>query len=518
MTRNSRKQQNDTSPLSTLGYRAQDRSGRLIVALDAIKTAHELSSSIQRDSTARFSSRAAIEVVLRALDYIRRRFSLVFIDHKRDSSEPPIELAQAIQTLRTKGYGFRDFRVLVHYHDMPKFFMRRIFCDEVSGTGKSLTSEAAAMYAAVGEAIERRVFGLPRSIWKTRQHRSRLFGRVFPEELLRLYYLAQRKHSSSSKQFHVPSDAIRVWARGEDVLEQRSCWLPAQIVFWGGRVESPFMENFTITARTSSGCSCAPTKDEALVSGLLELIERDAFMISWMRKIPPRNMPVASLLQSKHLDGYLRSLIEDTIRYRFDLNITWLPTDFPVHVCCVVLRDPTFLGPSVTIGARADFDPQKAIQHALLEALTTYIALRLRIDSGKAERGHQAKKAPINHWERLDWWGRADAYHDIDWFIHGKTSPLTSLSQPERVLDAQDKLSLLIQAIRAKQYHLYIYTAPDRAVQELGFWPVRTIVPELVPLHLGNDAPLNHPRLQQPPPEFGLNNPDQWNSVFHPFP
>src|SRR5581483_3326633 len=73
------------------------------------------------------------------------------------------------------------------------------------------------------------------------------------------------------------------WVDGFSLPDGRPAYLPAQLVFmpWERRLG----REVRIGHATSSGLACAATLEEATLTGLLELVERDAFMLVWHNRL-----------------------------------------------------------------------------------------------------------------------------------------------------------------------------------------------------------------------------------------
>ena len=70
------------------------------------------------------------------------------------------------------------------------------------------------------------------------------------------------------------------WVEGVDLIRGKPAWLPAQLVYL-----PPFPDEPAIAYSTSSGLAAARSFDEAVLGGLLELVERDAFMLAWSNRL-----------------------------------------------------------------------------------------------------------------------------------------------------------------------------------------------------------------------------------------
>jgi len=81
-------------------------------------------------------------------------------------------------------------------------------------------------------------------------------------------------HADSYEPFD--PDVPMPWVWGYNFTEQRPMLVPEQLVFYlDRRPEKKFVQE------CSSGCASGTSVDEALLHGMLELIERDAFLLCW---------------------------------------------------------------------------------------------------------------------------------------------------------------------------------------------------------------------------------------------
>jgi ribosomal protein S12 methylthiotransferase accessory factor len=77
-------------------------------------------------------------------------------------------------------------------------------------------------------------------------------------------------------------DTPVAWVEGFSLPDGERAYLPAQLVYmpWQRRGDEE-----PIAYATSSGLACAATLEEAVLTGLLELVERDAFMLVWNNRL-----------------------------------------------------------------------------------------------------------------------------------------------------------------------------------------------------------------------------------------
>jgi len=76
--------------------------------------------------------------------------------------------------------------------------------------------------------------------------------------------------------------ATRVrWVEGVDLADGRSVLLPAQLVYLPRAVSDEALIGYA----TSSGLAAGWSREEAALAGLLEVVERDAFVLAWTNRL-----------------------------------------------------------------------------------------------------------------------------------------------------------------------------------------------------------------------------------------
>ncbi|WP_181791747.1 YcaO-like family protein, partial [Streptomyces phytophilus] len=164
------------------------------------------------------------------------------------------------------------------------------------------------------------------------------------------------------------------WIWGHRLRDERPVLVPARLVHYSAGLPS---DNFVFEC--SNGCATGGSLAEAALYGLLELIERDAFLLAWYGRAPftrvdPRagGPRVRGMLDRAALLGYeVRAF--DT---RSDLGV-------PVVTAVAVREDG---GPGLlSFGAAAGLDPADALTSALSEVLTYIPHLPYQVAERRAE-------------------------------------------------------------------------------------------------------------------------------------
>lgn len=149
------------------------------------------------------------------------------------------------------------------------------------------------------------------------------------------------------------------WVQGYSFRRGRPILVPAQLAYYGRQQKEK--ERFFVFD-TSSGCAIGSCLEEAILHGLLELVERDTFLIHWYARLAaPRLDPWSS--------RNVRTLwILDRIeRLGYDVFFldTRLDLPFPT-VTAVGMRRSDDLG-KLSVAAGVGLDPEAALHSALCE-------------------------------------------------------------------------------------------------------------------------------------------------------
>jgi ribosomal protein S12 methylthiotransferase accessory factor len=228
------------------------------------------------------------------------------------------------------------------------------------GSGAGLTASEAAS-AAVGEACERYACSCAPEgelvVATATELRARSRTLVDPQSWA--LYAPEQYPGLPYAQF---DDDTRVtWATGVDVLTGRECLVPASLVWFGPRATIAPSGTAQIAPGISTGAACGSTFESAAVRALLELIERDAFMITWRARLAP---PRIVLAQGSRLETvFERVFARPHLRYRlFDVT-----ADLPGAVCFGLLEDLRATPGAVVAGGAAGPTRSHAVYKTLIE-------------------------------------------------------------------------------------------------------------------------------------------------------
>jgi ribosomal protein S12 methylthiotransferase accessory factor len=151
----------------------------------------------------------------------------------------------------------------------------------IQGVGGAGFTLAEARAAAVGEAAERySASHLPRERFVEASADELGAGAVDPE---RFALFARDQYETDGFPFVPFHRGTRVqWVEGIALPGREPAWIPVELVYLADAIEPGRPR---IGYATSSGMACAGSEIEAVERGLLELLERDAFMLAWSNRL-----------------------------------------------------------------------------------------------------------------------------------------------------------------------------------------------------------------------------------------
>lgn len=370
---------------------------------------------------------------------------------------------------------------------------------------------ASAIAAALGETAERySLCHLPVQRLVCRRARN-LASAVAPSRF-GLFTAAQVGRPAFP--FVAFTDETEVpWIDGWELDSGDLAWLPAELVLLADPVPPG---GARIGYATSSGAACAPTLHEAVLKGLFELLERDAFTIAW-----------ACRLSLPRLDWSGNAgLCELERRYFAPSGLEYAAIDLSafhrIPSVLAVVRAPRSEAAALGVGAGTAATIEEACWKALSEAFACRAAAaRLRV----LGRGRELEPDGSNV---LSFEDHFLFYADHDRaertrFLDGAADRIVVDEIAPLEGDVCDRTDTLLERIRVAGSSAYAVEVTSPDIAALGVHVVKTLAPELCMLEVPHCARfLGNPRLGPTPYQLGLLprplgegelNPDP-----HPFP
>jgi len=331
-----------------------------------------------------------------------------------------------------------------------------------------------ALMKALGEGLERYAAGVYRESSFRSARASDLDSAVSPEAFVR------------PDDWSTPdADDPLSWVEGRNPRTGESVHLLAEFVHF----PPPDVGH---KPSITTGLGLGNSTVEALLSGLYEVLERDATMLAWYSTFDPLELSVES-------DRF------DALRARaraLDLDVTALlvTQDVDVPVVAVAVHRETEW-PKFAVGSDADLDPDAAAASALAEALQNWMELR-----------------SMGEDDAVDADGAIGRYADFPdparEFVDAETAVPSASVGPADPPDGAAELDAVLDRLADADLSAYAARLTPRDVDALGFEAVRAVIPAAQPLFTGDS--FFGARARRVPSELGFEfRPDREH---HPYP
>jgi ribosomal protein S12 methylthiotransferase accessory factor len=241
------------------------------------------------------------------------------------------------------------------------------------GSGKG-TTKVAAMLGAVGEAIERYSASIYREGDLVRASARRLGDRALDPASLCLYRPDQYARPGFPYDPFDPDREIS-WIPGRWLDTGETVLVPALVAYFNYAARRG--ERFCQV--TSNGLAAGATLEDAELRATLELLERDAFMMTWLQRRTPRLLEVREEIGSDVL-----AVLSELHDLGVGVECYLLPGDTAIPVVMCIGWGDGKARPAATVALAASYRAVEATRKAVLEQahVNPYIT-RLMHDSSQ---------------------------------------------------------------------------------------------------------------------------------------
>ena len=286
----------------------------------------------------------------------------------------------------------------------------------------------------------------------------------------------------------VAVDWTPVWS----LTDERHIYLPTSSVY-GMAAEDRSHHDLIAD---SNGCAAGNTREEAVLQGLYELIERDAFAIWWYNEL---RLPKLDLCSFD--DPYLSSIESFYEQYERELWVLDMTSDLEIPSFVALSRTPNQATENIIYGAGTHLNPRLAALRAVCELNQCLTWL--------PRPGKRDGKPMIDDPHSIHWWANG-RLEDCSWLKPDDTQEVRTLASHifAETDDSRDDVETCRKVLEDKNLELLVL---DQTRADIGMPVVRVIVPGLrhfwaryAPGRL-YDVPVTTGLLTQPLEEKELN-------------
>ncbi|MFE2542738.1 TOMM precursor leader peptide-binding protein [Actinacidiphila glaucinigra] len=314
------------------------------------------------------------------------------------------------------------------------------------------------------------------------------------------------------------------WVWGYSLRDRRPLLVPEVLAYYHapGGLENRFVQE------SSNGCASGGSLEEAVLFGLMEAVERDAFLIAWYAGLPLREIDPAGSGRAG-----TRHMVERLAMYGYRARFFDTRITFPVPVVTAVAQRVDGGTGALCFGAGAAWDPEAALAAGLSEIATDAVKLRRR-----TERDHDRLAAMAADFGTVHvlhdhplMYGLPEMARHAAFLLEREDAPAEPplavadlrTGRPPAA-DLREDLEAAVDAVTARGFDVVVVDQTMPEQRDAGLHTASVLVPGLVPIDFGwhRQRALHMPRLRSAPREAGFTDHDlrtgELNLAPHPFP
>lgn len=409
--------------------------------------------------------------------------------------------------------------VTVHHHH-PMILAGAIggplCCGELAGYGRTFTYPASVS-VAVAEALERLGGNVPRA---RRTVTRASFRELGPERAVEPTEFGLPAAPPDEYAVAYDPDRPLEWVYGYSFRRDGPVLVPETIAYYGSHGTG-------FGSECSNGCALGGNLEEAVLHGVFEVAERDAFLATWYARLPvPRIDPMTS---ADPMTRVLVNWLERTTGSRLDVFDITMPEGIPALWLMLVDDEVRPGHPRAFCGAGAHLDPERALWSGLVELASVAEATREMVaddttaaslvadpDLIRTMEDHLLAAASPDAWPRFAFLYERDEIRSME-----AAFPPAARYRP--ATDLLDDLRYVVGRYLDEGLDVVVVDQTAREQAAVDLTSVKVLIPGLLPMAFGHrNRRVDLPRLRDLPVRLGYRTdpltPEEINPHPHPFP
>lgn len=307
------------------------------------------------------------------------------------------------------------------------------------------------------------------------------------------------------------TDTNLYWIPGTSIRDGQTLLVPEDLVYYGNHPSRPgYIRKMH---DSSNGVALGSNYSEAMISSLLELIERHSFLMTWYGKVPGRK-----LLDYEFLLGEKETNILNKVEATgAEIQLFEISTFKDVYVVWGLVKNNSKDSTVATYtSAGAGFTVEEAARAALMEVAVGYLVQK----NYHAEYPELPEKVEtlddhIEYYANPDNWNEFDFTEKFEEFDYDKAGK----SVFENVNYQEDILRHLINETLADYERIIFVNQTSKEMKNAGLFVVKSIIPDFLPMTFGEgNLRISVENINKSRKLLGLDEIQSFMPIPHPFP
>lgn len=271
------------------------------------------------------------------------------------------------------------------------------------------------------------------------------------------------------------------WVWGYSLLEERPKLVPKSLAYYSFGCGSD-----AFVYETSNGCAVGGSLEEAIFYGIMEVIERDSFLITWYAQLPLAPLDPRSV-DDRELHWMIDRL--ETVT-PYDLYFYNSTMEHGIPSVWAVAKNRTNEGGKLICAAGAHLNPVRAVKGAIHELAGMILMLNEKMEANR-EKAEQMFHNPFLVREMEDHsllYGLPQAEERFH-FLLDKKRPLRTFAESfqrwESSYDLTDDLNRILQVFQQHQLEVIVVDQTTPEILRNGLYCVKVLIPGMLPITFG---------------------------------
>jgi ribosomal protein S12 methylthiotransferase accessory factor len=271
------------------------------------------------------------------------------------------------------------------------------------------------------------------------------------------------------------------WVWGYSFLQERPLLVPELLAYYSLGCGQGYVYE------TSNGCALGGSLEEAIFYGILEVVERDSFLMTWYGQLAlPRLDPYSSNDQEL-------ALMIDRVRTvaGYDLYMYNAIMEHGIPSVWAMAKNRKKKGLNIICAAGAHPDPVRAVKSAVHELAGMMMTLDEKFEANQAEYMRMLQNSSLVG--KMDdhgmLYGLPQAEERLN-FLLDENRPLKTFSEEfkweGRHADLTDDLQDILQALHGLNLDVIVVDQTTPEVKRSGLYCVKVLIPGMLPMTFGH--------------------------------
>jgi len=309
------------------------------------------------------------------------------------------------------------------------------------------------------------------------------------------------------------------WVWGYSLSQKSPILVPERLAYYsfGGSTDS-------FVSETSNGGAVGGSLEEAILYGILEVVERDSFLMTWYGQLP-----IAQLNPHSTNDSELLLMIQRLKTVAdFDVHLFNSTTENGIPSIFVIAKNTKKEGINLLCGAAAHLDPVKAAKGAVQElaAMLVHSGTKFKVNKEKYLKMYHDSSLVSQMEDHSMLYGLAEAEHRLSFLLNNGRS-LRSFQQEykpvKKHIDLTDHLKEVLNTFTRVNLDVIVVDQTSSELQRNSLHCVKVLIPGMLPMTFGHHLTrlTGLDRVLNVPSQLGYSEKpltlDQVNPHPHPF-